>query len=271
MPELPEVETICRGITPFLVGNVIEYLIVRQFKLRWPVSDELVIIREKLVLSVRRCAKYLLIELTDGWIIVHFGMSGSIRILPFQKSAQKHDHIDVILSNGTVLRYTDPRRFGAWIWCKELNSLKIIAALGPDPLTDQFDGDYIFRKSRNKKTLIKSWLMDHKVVVGIGNIYASESLFTARISPIRAVGLLTEADAELLVISIKSVLMRSIELGGTTLRNFSQVDGKPGSFVKELQVYGRAGKNCLVCGQKILSRKQGHQRTTFFCPVCQKY
>lgn len=269
MPELPEVETSRRGIEPYLVGNSIEHLVVRQPKLRWLVSDELLRLSDKPVLSVQRRAKYLLIELADGWIIVHLGMSGSVRILPADEPPQKHDHVDMILSSGMMLRYTDPRRFGAWLWCKDLDSSNVLAHLGPEPLSDEFNGDYLFRKSRSKKTAVKAWLMDNKVVVGVGNIYASESLFTARISPDRPAGDLTQADAEVLVATIKAVLLRSIEQGGTTLKDFLQSDGKPGYFAQELQVYGRAGEACRVCGEKILSGKHG-QRTTFFCPRCQK-
>ena len=242
MPELPEVETSRRGIEPYLVGNSIEHLVVRQPKLRWPVSDELLRLSDKPVLSVQRRAKYLLIELADGWIIVHLGMSGSVRILPADEPPQKHDHVDMILSSGMMLRYTDPRRFGAWLWCKDLDSSNVLAHLGPEPLSDEFNGDYLFRKSRSKKTAVKAWLMDNKVVVGVGNIYASESLFTARISPDRPAGDLTQADAEVLVATIKAVLLRSIEQGGTTLKDFLQSDGKPGYFAQELQVYGRAGE-----------------------------
>ncbi|ARZ02771.1 DNA-formamidopyrimidine glycosylase [Yersinia ruckeri] len=268
MPELPEVETSRRGIEPYLVGHNIQYAIVRNARLRWPVSDEILALSDQLVLSVQRRAKYLLLELPRGWIIIHLGMSGSLRILPEETEAEKHDHVDLVLSNGKILRYTDPRRFGAWLWASDLTTSSVLAHLGPEPLSEAFSASYLFSLSRNKRTLIKPWLMDNKVVVGVGNIYASESLFVAGISPERPAGSLTEPEAELLVTTIKRVLQRSIEQGGTTLRDFLQSDGKPGYFAQELQVYGREGEPCRRCGHLIESARHG-QRSTFFCRNCQ--
>ncbi|KAA1194802.1 bifunctional DNA-formamidopyrimidine glycosylase/DNA-(apurinic or apyrimidinic site) lyase [Photorhabdus heterorhabditis] len=268
MPELPEVETSRRGIEPHLVGNVIQYAVVRNGRLRWPVAEEIMKLSDRLVLSVRRRAKYLLIELAEGWIIIHLGMSGSLRILLEERPAEKHDHVDLVMADGKILRYTDPRRFGAWLWSDDLNQCSVLTHLGPEPLTDGFNGAYLYAQSRNKKTLIKPWLMDNKLVVGVGNIYANEALFTARIQPERPAHTLTEREVYLLVETIKKVLQRSIEQGGTTLRDFLQSDGKPGYFAQELFVYGRMGESCRICGRKIESIKLG-QRSTFFCRHCQ--
>lgn len=268
MPELPEVETSRRGIEPYIVGHRILYAVVRNSRLRWPVSEQILSLSDRLVRSVQRRAKYLLIELDDGWIIVHLGMSGSLRMLTEETEAGKHDHVDLVMSNGMILRYTDPRRFGAWLWCAGLEQSPVLAHLGPEPLSDAFNGNYLYQKSRNKRTLIKPWLMDNKLVVGVGNIYASESLFSAGILPSRQAGSLTQAEAALLADTIKAVLQHSIEQGGTTLRDFLQSDGKPGYFAQQLQVYGRAGEPCRVCGTLIDNTKHG-QRSTFFCRNCQ--
>lgn len=269
MPELPEIETSRRGIEPYLVEHRIVKTMVRQPKLRWPVSDQIIGLENQPVLSVQRRAKYLLIELPDGWIVGHLGMSGSVRILPEFIEAGKHDHIDFLISGGKVLRYTDPRRFGSWLWTDDLATCNVLKHLGPEPLSEEFDGAYLLAKSRGKKTLIKPWLMDNKLVVGVGNIYASESLFEAKILPQRAASTLTESEAETLALTIKCVLQRSIEQGGTTLKDFLQADGKPGYFAQELQVYGRTGEACHICSELIESEKHG-QRTTFFCRYCQR-
>ena len=269
MPELPEVETSRRGIEPHLVGETILHAVVRNSRLRWPVSEEIHALSDQPVLSVQRRAKYLLLELPTGWIIIHLGMSGSLRILPEALPAAKHDHVDLVMSNGKVLRYTDPRRFGAWLWSNDLQGSNVLAHLGPEPLSEEFNGEYLFAKSRGKRTAIKPWLMDNKVVVGVGNIYASESLFTAGILPDRPAMSLSEAQAGLLATTIKAVLLRSIEQGGTTLRDFLQSDGKPGYFAQQLQVYGRAGEPCRVCGTPVVSGKHG-QRSTYWCPHCQQ-
>lgn len=269
MPELPEVETSRRGISPYLVGHTILYAEVRNARLRWPVAGEILSLSDQTVLGVHRRAKYLLIELAAGWIIVHLGMSGSLRILPEYIEPGKHDHVDLVMDSGKVLRYTDPRRFGAWLWANSLQESAVLAHLGPEPLSEDFSGAYLYQKSRGKKTLVKPWIMDNKVVVGVGNIYASESLFTAGIRPDRAAGSLSEAEADRLVETIKQVLLRSIEQGGTTLRDFLQSDGKPGYFAQELQVYGRTGEPCRVCGTPIETAKHG-QRSTFFCRRCQR-
>ncbi|SNC58534.1 bifunctional DNA-formamidopyrimidine glycosylase/DNA-(apurinic or apyrimidinic site) lyase [Sodalis endosymbiont of Henestaris halophilus] len=269
MPELPEVETIRRGIEPWLVGHTILRATVRNARLRWPVDEKIITMRYRPVLSVQRRAKYLLLELDQGWIIIHLGMSGCLRVLPQMQSPQKHDHIDLVISNGCVIRYTDPRRFGFWLWSDDVRYSQLLATLGPEPLSDAFDGRWLYEKSRNKRTPIKPWLMNNKLVVGIGNIYANELLFIAGIFPGRAAYSLTEEDSVLLAHSIKVVLLRSIEHGGTTFRNFLQSNGKPGYFVQELQVYGRAGKPCRTCETLIQVIKHS-QRSTFLCPKCQR-
>lgn len=268
MPELPEVETSRRGIEPHLVGNILHYAIVRNSKLRWPVSEKIKTLLDEPILSVKRRAKYLLIELNQGWIIVHLGMSGSVRILPEEQPEEKHDHIDLVFRDGKVLRYTDPRRFGAWLWCEDLATSSVLAHLGPEPLSAQFNAQYLYQQSKNKKIAIKPWLMDNKLVVGVGNIYANEALFSSGIMPDRKVSSLTEQECDVLVNAIKTVLTRSIEQGGSTLKDFLQSDGKPGYFAQELFVYGRKDKACLICGHTIESIKQG-QRSTFFCRHCQ--
>ena len=246
MPELPEVETSRRGIEPHLVGATILHAVVRNGRLRWPVSEEIYRLSDVPVLSVRRRAKYLLLELPDGWIIVHLGMSGSLRILSEELPAEKHDHVDLVMSNGKVLRYTDPRRFGAWLWTKELQGHPVLAHLGPEPLSDEFNADYLQAKCAKKKTAIKPWLMDNKLASS-----------------------LSREECEQLVKVIKLVLLRSIEQGGTTLKDFLQSDGKPGYFAQELQVYGRKGEPCRICGTPVIGSKHA-QRATFYCRQCQK-
>ncbi|UVK76540.1 MAG: DNA-formamidopyrimidine glycosylase [Sodalis sp. Fle] len=268
MPELPEVEISLRGIKPWLVGHTILRSKVRNPRLRWVVANEIIALTNHKIVSVQRRAKYLLLELDNGWIIIHLGMSGSLRVLSKSEPPEKHDHVDLVISNGCILRYTDPRRFGAWLWSNNLQTNSTLVHLGLEPLSDQFDGLWLFDKSRNKRMLIKQWLMDNKIVVGIGNIYACESLFVAGILPNRQTGSLSKEEATLLANSIKIVLLRAIKLGGTTLRNFLQPDGKPGYFIQELQVYGRKGKPCRVCRTLVQIAKHGH-RSTFFCPNCQ--
>lgn len=268
MPELPEVETSRRGIEPYLVGGKIDNIKIRNSRLRWPVSQEISALSGCEILSVQRRAKYLLLELPRGWIIIHLGMSGSLRILLEALPVGKHDHIDLQLTNGTILRYTDPRRFGAWLWTESLETASVLSHLGPEPLSSAFDADYLQQRCRGKNTAIKPWLMDNKLVVGVGNIYASESLFRAGIHPDRSAKSLSRSECEGLVQAIKNVLLTSIEQGGTTLKDFLQSDGKPGYFAQELQVYGRQGQPCHTCGSPIQDGRHG-QRRTFYCRVCQ--
>lgn len=269
MPELPEVETSRRGILPYLKGQIIDKIIVRQPKLRWSVDKAISNVHGQVILDIKRRAKYLLLQLPNNWIVIHLGMSGSLRILKNPQKAEKHDHIDLVLENGVTLRYTDPRRFGSWLWANSLDEISQLQHLGPEPLSDEFSAEYLFEKARSRKIPIKSWIMDNHIVVGVGNIYASESLFMAKINPNRKVNSLQLNEFERLVASIKQVLTKSIKQGGTTLKDFLQSNGKPGYFAQELQVYGREGKQCLICGTEIKSQKIG-QRNTFYCEYCQK-
>ncbi|WP_392564678.1 bifunctional DNA-formamidopyrimidine glycosylase/DNA-(apurinic or apyrimidinic site) lyase [Orbus wheelerorum] len=269
MPELPEVETSRLGILPYLKNQTIADIIIRQPKLRWPIDPDISLAIGQDIIDVKRRAKYLLLQLQQGWIVIHLGMSGSLRILLEDKSVEKHDHVDLVLKNKVILRYTDPRRFGAWLWTPFLEWLPQLQKLGPEPLSDDFDAKYLYQITINKKIPIKTLIMDNHFVVGVGNIYASESLFMAKILPVRLANTLTLKEVKALVISIKTVLTNSIKQGGTTLKDFLQTDGKPGYFVQQLQVYGREEKICFVCNSSIKMKKIG-QRSTFYCEHCQK-
>ncbi|MCX8638486.1 bifunctional DNA-formamidopyrimidine glycosylase/DNA-(apurinic or apyrimidinic site) lyase [Gilliamella sp. B3172] len=269
MPELPEVETSRRGILPYLKGQTIKQIIVRQPKLRWPIDEAINGAHGQVILDVQRRAKYLLLKLTHNWIVIHLGMSGSLRILQNQQTVQKHDHVDLVLDNGVILRYTDPRRFGSWLWAESIDDVTQLKHLGPEPLGDEFCANYLLDKAKNRQVPIKNFIMDNHIVVGVGNIYASESLFMAHINPNRKVNTLKRAEFERLVVAIKQVLNQSIEQGGTTLKDFLKSDGKPGYFAQELQVYGRSGQACLNCKTEIKSKRIG-QRNTFYCETCQK-
>lgn len=271
MPELPEVETSVRGISPYLVGQTIKKIIVRQPKLRWAVSPEIITMQKAQITAVDRRAKYLIIRTTQGDIIVHLGMSGSLSILQENqhKIAEKHDHIDLITENGTLLRYNDPRKFGCWLWAMQAEHHVLLHKLGPEPLSEHFTGDYLFAKSRKKTTACKTFIMNNEIVVGVGNIYACESLFMAGISPSLAAQNMTLKQCKRLAKVIKEVLTKAIIQGGTTLKDFIQPDGKPGYFAQVLQVYGRKGEACNDCGTLIETKIIG-QRNTYFCPHCQK-
>ncbi|WP_392560875.1 bifunctional DNA-formamidopyrimidine glycosylase/DNA-(apurinic or apyrimidinic site) lyase [Orbus sturtevantii] len=269
MPELPEVETTRLGIVPYLKKQIIADIIIRQPKLRWPIDPDISMAIGQEIIDVKRRAKYLLLQLQQGWIVIHLGMSGSLRILQEDKPVEKHDHVDLVLTNKVVLRYTDPRRFGAWLWTPFLEWLPQLKKLGPEPLSDDFDANYFYNIAKNKKIPIKTLIMDNHMVVGVGNIYASESLFMAKILPMRLANTLNLKEITLLVRAIKDVLAKSIQQGGTTLKDFLQSDGKPGYFVQQLHVYGRAEKNCLVCNTPIKAKKIA-QRNTFYCEHCQK-
>ncbi|PNH88007.1 DNA-formamidopyrimidine glycosylase [Vibrio diazotrophicus] len=268
MPELPEVEVSRMGISPHLVGQKVRSLVFRTPKLRWDIPVELKQMEGQIIRSISRRAKYLLIETDIGTAIVHLGMSGSLRVLDGFITAGKHDHVDLTLSNGKVLRYNDPRRFGAWLWCPIGESHAVLGNIGPEPLTDEFDAPYMVEKAKNKRVAVKQFIMDNKIVVGVGNIYASESLFSSRIHPQRPACSLSLDEWKTLVAEIKAVLTGAIAQGGTTLKDFAQADGKPGYFAQELQVYGKAKQACPSCGKPIIDLKIG-QRNTYFCPICQ--
>ncbi len=271
MPELPEVETTRRGIEPHLRGQRIERVVVRQPQLRWPIPDELgALLAGQQIERVERRGKYLLVPFAHGTLLMHLGMSGSFRILEREAAVGKHDHVDIELSSGRLLRYTDPRRFGAMLWCEgEASVHPLLADLGPEPLTDAFDGDYLFARSRGRSAPVKAFVMDSHIVVGVGNIYANEALFSAGIRPDRAAGKVSRARYAALVDEIKRVLARSITQGGTTLRDFVGGDGNPGYFRQQLNVYGRGGEACAICGTTLREIRLA-QRSTVFCGACQK-
>lgn len=271
MPELPEVETTKRGIAPHLSHQKISRVDIRQAQLRWPVDPELPsLLTDHEVLSLERRGKYLIFKFPHGHLLWHLGMSGSLRVLLQPQAPAKHDHIDLVLGNGKIIRFNDPRRFGAVIWTPDdVEQHKLISHLGPEPLTDAFNAEYLYTRSRRRQMAIKPWIMDSKIVVGVGNIYANESLFNAGIHPLKATHKLTRKQSERLVHEIKLVLGNAIKRGGTTLRDFVGGDGKPGYFAQELNVYGRGGLPCKQCG-KLLLEKQLGQRATVYCTVCQK-
>jgi len=270
MPELPEVETTRRGIAPHLVGQAIQQVIVHNPSLRWPVPDSVQALTQATVQTVERRGKYLLITVAAGTAIVHLGMSGSLRICRAQEPRRKHDHVELVLSSGLVLRFHDPRRFGCFLWQADSDPLhSLLAKLGPEPLTDEFDAPYLFNATRKRQVAIKNFIMNSEIVVGVGNIYASESLFMSGIRPGRAAKRITRKESIMLVSTIKAVLQKSINDGGTTLRDFVNTDGNPGYFAQSLSVYGRAGEPCNTCGELIKQKVMG-QRSTFYCGVCQK-
>lgn len=269
MPELPEVETTKRGIETHLTGRKIERCIVRNHQLRWPVPALEQWLPGLVIETVTRRAKYLLIKTSAGHLIIHLGMSGHLRILPQASAAQKHDHIDLILDNGVCLRYHDPRRFGAWLWTQDDPlAHTLLAKLAPEPLSESFNADYLYQMIQTRQTAIKALIMNNHFVVGVGNIYANESLFLAGLHPLRPGKSLSFNECEKLVRIIKQVLAAAIEQGGTTLKDFMSPSGKPGYFVQQLYVYDRANQACLVC-QTPIERAVHFQRASYYCPHCQ--
>ncbi len=270
MPELPEVETTRRGVEPYTRGQVIERLEVREPRLRWPVPDDLPgRLAARTVEAVERRGKYLLFRLADGTLLVHLGMSGSLRVARPGDPLKPHDHIDLWLSAGHCLRFNDPRRFGCFLWFGPGEVHPLLAQLGPEPLSPAFDGDLLYARSRGRRGPVKQLVMDGKVVVGVGNIYANEALFMAGIDPRRSAGRISRARYGRLADEIKRVLTFAINHGGTTLRDFVGGDGRPGYFARELFVYGRAGEPCKRCGATLRESRQG-QRTTVYCVTCQR-
>ncbi len=271
MPELPEVETTRRGIEPYLLDQSITSLTIHQWQLRWAIPKTIKQLKNQTIISVDRRGKYILIKTKIGQAIVHLGMSGSLRICTDNSEPRrKHDHVEMQLSNGALLRFHDPRRFGCLLWQKaDEPTHKLLFKLGPEPLTDEFDGAHLIRATRKRKTAIKNLIMDSHVVVGVGNIYASEALFMAGIRPGRAAGRVSHAECEKLVEAIKKILNQSIDQGGTTLRDFVNSDGEPGYFKQSLFVYGKAGEDCQACKATIKQKVLG-QRSTFYCTTCQR-
>jgi formamidopyrimidine-DNA glycosylase len=249
--------------------RTVREVIVRESRLRWPVPRKLNhLLSGARFFSVGRRAKYLLLETERGTLMVHLGMSGSLRIMPADTPPLYHDHIDIVLDNELCLRYHDPRRFGSFHWLQSLQH-PLLDHLGPEPLSDSFSGAYLYERSRRRRIPVKQFIMDGKVVVGVGNIYANEALFMAGIHPARAAGRIAEARYDILAGTIKQVLADAIEQGGTTLRDFVGGDGSPGYFAQQLRVYGREGQPCRVCRTPLKEIRQGG-RSTILCPRCQR-
>ena len=270
MPELPEVETTRSGISPGLVGQHIRAVIVREHRFRWPIPDTLpALLKNQQVLSVTRRSKYLLIHVSKGIVIIHLGMSGSLRLLHSTRPPEKHDHVDIIMANGCVLRFNDPRRFGCVLYTTDpIERHPLIQHLGPEPLSDDFTSDYFADRCRLRKLPVKNFIMDAKVVVGVGNIYANEALFLSGIHPNRTPDSLSNDEVAALTHNIRTILAQAIKRGGTTLKDFSNADGKPGYFAQELLVYGKKGMPCTACNTTLLEVRL-QNRSSVFCPQCQ--
>ncbi len=270
MPELPEVETTRRGVEPHCTGRRVERVVVRESRLRWPVPADLPNhLQGELIESVSRRAKYLLFRTSEGELMLHLGMSGSLRVVDPATPPLTHDHVDIVLEGNTCLRFNDPRRFGSLHWLAPGAPRPLLDHLGPEPLSAGFDGALLYRLSRGRRGAVKNFIMDGKVVVGVGNIYASEALFLSGIRPDRAAGRVSLARYESLAENIKQVLTSAIEQGGTTLRDFVGSDGKPGYFAQQLLVYGRTGEPCRVCGGALREARLG-QRSSVYCVTCQR-
>ena len=270
MPELPEVEVCRLGISPHIVEQTVAEVIVRFWQLRWPIPEAVLTLKNQKVLSVERRSKYLILKFNAGSLLIHLGMSGTIRVVNKDVEVIKHDHFELVFTNGTILRLNDPRRFGAVLWLPEhVDEQGILTKLGPEPLTDDFAHDYLFEMAKNRKTPIKTFIMNNPVVVGVGNIYANEALFLAGIRPIAAAGSISKRRLNNLTDTIKAVLAAAITQGGTTLKDFTQADGKPGYFAQSLNVYGRGGENCVVCETSLIEIRQSN-RSSVYCPKCQK-
>lgn len=270
MPELPEVETTLRGVAPHLVGQRIVEVDVRERRLRWPVPRTVDALAGSTIESASRRAKYLLFEVGGGTLILHLGMSGSLRIADPEIEWRKHDHLALRMQNGKELRFHDPRRFGCVLFTKsDPAKHKLIRNLGPEPLDEEFDAAFLAALAKDKKVAIKQFIMNANIVVGVGNIYACEALFMAGIHPTRAAGKVSKPRLEKLVAAIKEVLGHSIEQGGTTLRDFLHEDGEPGYFKQSLRVYGREGEACGQCGATV-KRIVQTGRSTFYCGKCQR-
>ncbi|MDQ2697115.1 MAG: bifunctional DNA-formamidopyrimidine glycosylase/DNA-(apurinic or apyrimidinic site) lyase [Pseudomonadota bacterium] len=271
MPELPEVETLRRGLAPLLAGRTVAAVTVRQGRLRWPVEP---LLAEHLggqtIGTVRRRGKYLLLAAGRGTVLVHLGMSGRLRLLPAAAPPGRHDHVDIVLDDGRCLRFTDPRRFGALLWTAEPPEMHpLLRHLGPEPLGEAFTAAGLHAAARRRRLAVKSLIMDSRVVAGVGNIYANEALFLAGIRPDRAAGRIAPARYGALVGAIRAVLEEAIRQGGTTLRDFVNGAGQPGYFQQQLRVYGRAGQPCPVCAAPLRQARLGG-RSTCYCPRCQR-
>ncbi|HVV68836.1 MAG TPA: bifunctional DNA-formamidopyrimidine glycosylase/DNA-(apurinic or apyrimidinic site) lyase [Gammaproteobacteria bacterium] len=270
MPELPEVETTRLGLKPYLEGQIIQQVIVRDPRLRWPIPSNInKILPGQTVHVIERRGKYLLFKLDNGSLIIHLGMSGRLRIFSQPTVPQKHDHLDIKFCNQLILRFTDPRRFGACLWVEGDPLLHpLLKNLGVEPLQRQFTSKYLWQLARNRKMPIKNFIMSANIVVGVGNIYANEALFAARIHPARPADNISLEEFNQLVIAVKAVLRQAIAKGGTTLKDFFNSEGKAGYFVNQLQVYGRQGQACVDCGLRLKAMRIG-QRSSVYCPHCQ--
>lgn len=270
MPELPEVETTRRGLLPYVQGQKISNVVVRERRLRWPVPAGFAAkLNGRKVLDVSRRGKYLLWDCESGYVLSHLGMSGSLRVVDESQMPGKHDHVDIAFDTGMAIRYTDPRRFGAMLWIPGRSvSHALLDTLGPEPLSPEFDADYLLNVSRGRVVSIKEFVMNSQIVVGVGNIYASESLFIAGIHPGRIAGKVSRRRLVLLVDAIKGTLDKAIRAGGSSLRNYVNTNGDLGYFQVNAFVYGREGQPCRVCRSPIRAIRQG-QRSTYYCPVCQ--
>ena len=268
MPELPEVETTRRGLEPLIVSQLVERATLYRGNLRWEIPKHLpATLANQRINSIDRRGKYLLIKFDVGTLIIHLGMSGSIKVVDSDTPLRKHDHFELSLTNNTVMRLNDPRRFGAVLFSKN-GTHALLENLGVEPLEDLFDDEYLYIRSRNKQQNIKAFIMDSKVVVGVGNIYACESLHQAGIDPERKAGSVSRKRYQHLTRCIKVILTQAFKAGGTTLQDFQQVDGSPGYFSQTLSVYGLEGSRCNACNGKI-TRIQQNQRSTFYCSTCQ--
>jgi formamidopyrimidine-DNA glycosylase len=270
MPELPEVETILRGIKPHIVNQTIKNVTVRHHGLRWPVPQNIQKdLKNKKITAIHRRGKYLIFELNHEAVILHLGMSGTLRILTHYLPPKKHDHIDIVMANGVILRFADPRRFGAFLFTKDkFTHHPLLKNLGPEPFDKVFTGKYLWSRAQHRKVMIKSFIMDNKTVVGVGNIYAAEALFLAGINPKTPANQISQERYDQLIKAIKFILRQAIKRGGTTLKDFVNSEGKPGYFANQLNVYGRAGLPCIKCHALLTSTQIG-QRSTVYCEKCQ--
>lgn len=270
MPELPEVETTRRGLEPAVVGKRIESLSIRERRLRWPIARSLPgRLEGREIVSIGRRAKYLLVNVLGGSLLVHLGMSGSLRIVGRDEQPRLHDHVDINLADDTCVRFNDPRRFGSLHFSAEPARHKLLRDLGPEPLGDAFDAEYLWHSSRRRRVAIKQHLMNSRIVAGLGNIYVNEALFRAGIRPTRAAGRIAKARFGPLVDAVRAVLVEALGVGGTTLRDFVGSDGRPGYFKLSLEVYDRADEPCSRCGEPIRLEVMG-QRATYYCARCQR-
>lgn len=271
MPELPEVETTRRGLLPHVVGRLVKGAVVRNPNLRWRVTRDLdKRVRGEMVGDIRRRGKYLLFDFPRGHLLVHLGMSGRLMLVPADKPVKAHDHVDILLEGQQSLRLTDPRRFGAMLWVPDpAEGHVLLRGLGVEPFDPAFGGELLRRLAKGRRVAVKQFIMNGRIVTGVGNIYAAEALFLAGIHPLRSVGRISLESWNKLAAAVRETLERALAAGGSTLRDYVQADGSPGYFQTESRVYGREGLPCKRCGAPVRVKRQG-QRSTFYCPTCQK-